>query len=101
MEGIDAGSLGTSAVIATALIPVVSLIKNPTWGRQAKYALGMVAAVVAALLGAVIDGGLDGGWQAIGVRIATALATSSTIYNLYFENTNLNDRLEQTGNGNS
>lgn len=99
MENIDAGSLGTAAVIATALIPVVSLVKNPLWSRKAKHALGLAAAFIAAVLGAVIDGGFEGGWQAIAVRLATAFAASSTIYNLFFEDTNLNDKLEQAGNG--
>lgn len=98
MDNIDAGNLGTSAVIATALIPIVSLVKNPSWGRKAKYTLGMVAAFIAAVLGAVVDGGLEGGWQEIVARLAASLATASTIYNLYFENTTLNDKLEQSGN---
>lgn len=92
----DLNGLGVSAIIAIALIPVVSLIKRPEWGSRVNYLIGIIAAAIAAVGGAVVDGGKTT-WQEWVVSIFTALGASQTIYMTYFQNTNINDKLAQVG----
>jgi hypothetical protein len=84
----DATALGTAAAIAMILVPVVSLIKRPTWSPQAKYLLGMAAAFVAAVAGAFVDGNFSN-VQDFAAYFGTALASSQTLYTLHFENSKL------------
>lgn len=88
----DGEALGVSTALAAFLVPMVSLIKRPYWPRQAKYALGMAAAFVCAIAGALVDGNVKTPSE-FGAYAATALATSQTIYALYFADTALEERL--------
>lgn len=96
----DAAVLGTTTAVAVALVPIVSLIKNPKWGTKVNYAIGMVAAIVSAIAGAIMDGGVGAPneWAA---RVLVALGASQTVYMLYFRDTDLNEKLtgnDDTGN---
>lgn len=84
--------LGTSAVLALFLVPIVSMIKRPTWSKQAKYLLGMLASLICAAVGALIDGDVKSVSEFVAYA-ATALAVSQTIYTMYFENSDLEERL--------
>lgn len=89
---IDPGALGAAAVVAAFLVPVVSLIKRPTWSDKTKYALGMVAALVSAIVGAVIDGNVKNLAEGL-AYFGTALATSNALYTLFFRDTAINQAL--------
>lgn len=90
----DGAGLGTSTALAMFLVPLVSFIKKPTWSRQAKYLLGMVAALVCAVVGALVDGDVKSVGEAV-AYFSTALATSTTLYTLYFKDTDLEVKLEE------
>ena len=91
---IDPTTMGTVALIATFLVPLVSLIKKPTWSRQAKYALGLAAALLSTIIGAVINGDI-GSVSEFVAYLSTGLASAQTVYNLYFVDTDVNESLEQ------
>lgn len=92
----DAGELGTTAAIATFLVPFVSLIKRPTWGRKLNTAISMAASMVAAIAGAAIDGKLTGGTELLS-QFGVAFATSQVVYQLYFRDSDINEKLESKG----
>lgn len=95
----DGNALGISALAAMFLMPLVSLIKKPSWSTQAKQLLGLSAAFVAAMAGAVVSGDLTtSNWEAIIAYIATARMTAETLYTQYFGNTEVNAKLEASGN---
>jgi hypothetical protein len=91
----DSGGLGTAAMLAVFLMPVVSLIKKPTWSRQVKYLVGMVAALICALAGTVIDGNVKS-WGEFLAYFSVSLATSQTLYQMYFKDTEIEEKLENT-----
>lgn len=78
---------GTAALLAVFLVPFVSLIKRPTWGTKANYAVAMAAALVCAIAGAAVDGQVTS-WSTLIANLGVALGTSQTIYMLYFADTN-------------
>lgn len=88
----DSAGFGTTAIIAAALVPLVSYIKRPTWDSKTNYGVGMAAAMIAAIIGALVDGNVTNVGQAL-VLIATALGTSQTVYTLYFRDTAVNEKL--------
>jgi hypothetical protein len=90
MDNVEA--VGTTALLASVLVPLVSYIKKPTWSDRAKYAIGMVAAVVAAVVGAFADADVNS-WQEVLTLVLVALGTSQTIYNMYFRDTSINTKL--------
>lgn len=89
----DASGLGTSAALAVFLVPLVSFVKKPTWSYRVNYLIGMVVALVCAIVGALADGHVNNLSSAV-AYFGTALATSQTIYSLYFKDTNLETKLE-------
>jgi ABC-type branched-subunit amino acid transport system permease subunit len=90
----DSAAVGMTAVIAAGLVPLVSLIKRPTWTTRQSYLVGMIAAIVAAVLGALLDGNVKT-WQE-GLTLAlTALGTSQSVYMLYFRDTDINETLSK------
>lgn len=86
------GAVGTAAILAIMLMPLVSLLKKPTWSRQAKYLLGMAAALVCAIAGAFVDGHVKSAGEFV-AYLGVSLATSQTIYNLYFKDTEVQQEL--------
>lgn len=95
----DAGSLGTAALVATFLIPIVSLIKKDTWRDEFKQLIGLAAAFVAAVVAGAIDGQLSfDSWESIFAYFATARVVAETLYTQYFRSSGLNARLEAVGN---
>lgn len=89
----DGNSLGTAAIVAVFLVPIVSLIKRPTWRLEAKHLLGLGAALVAAIVGALVDGHVNTLQEFIPL-VGTAFMTSQSLYALYFNDTKLNEKLE-------
>lgn len=89
----DSTALGTAAVIAAVLVPLVSLIKKPSWSTEAKHMLGLGSALVAAIAGAVVDGHVNSVNELI-PYLTTAFTTAQTLYVLYFSKTDLNTKLE-------
>ena len=99
---IDSGSLGTAALVATFLMPVVSLIKKDSWSAQARQLLGLSAALVAAVVAGQIDGSLSlNNWESVVAYFATARVVSETLYAQYFGGTELNAKLTAVGNDNN
>lgn len=92
----DAAVFGTTAAVAAVLVPFVSLIKRPSWSPKVNYAVGMVAALIAAVIGALVDGDVNT-WGEGAALVLAALGTSQTVYQLYFVNTDVNNRLTETG----
>lgn len=92
MDAVDPAGLGTAAIIATFLVPMLSFIKKPEWSHQAKYLLGMVGALVAASVGAVVDGDVTNVAEFV-PYFGTAFASAQTLYNLYFTNTKTEEKL--------
>jgi hypothetical protein len=92
----DGAALGTAALLSVFLMPIVSLIKKPTWRHEAKYLLGMAAALLAAIVGAFVDGSVKSVAEFV-PYFGTALASAQTLYNLYFGNTEANKKLEEVG----
>jgi peptidoglycan/LPS O-acetylase OafA/YrhL len=88
----DGSVIGTTAIIASFLVPVVSYLKRKGWTDRQKYLLSLVAAFVAALAGALVDGHVNN-WREAVPLVGTALATSQTVYALYFRNTEINQKL--------
>lgn len=97
MTEVGTGEFGTAAVIAAFLVPLVSLIRKNSWSRQTTYLVGMAAALVSAFAGALVDGNISSGQEFV-ATFAVSLATSQTLYNLYFKNTELNATLTAKGN---
>ncbi len=89
----DGAGLGTSALIAVLLVPVVSLVKRPTWRKEVNYVVGMVAALISAFIGGLIDGEFTS--VGFAAYLASAIAASQTIYTLYFGNTDLENKLAE------
>lgn len=89
----DGAGLGTATSLAVFLVPVVSMIKKPTWSRQAKYLVGMLAALLCAVVGSLVDGEVKSLSEGV-AYFGTALAASQTLYNLYFKDTELETKLE-------
>ena len=83
---------GTVAVIGMILVPIVSLIKQPSWSPKINHMLGIVASIVATVVGTLIDNS-GMGWKELLPRFTTAFATSQVIYNLYFGDTKMNETL--------
>ncbi len=92
----DGNSLGVAAIVAVFLVPVISLIKRPTWSVEAKHLLGMVAAIIAASVGALVDGHVNTIQEFI-PYVGTAFTTAQTLYTLYFRDTSVNAKLEAVG----
>lgn len=90
----DAGGLGTAALVATLLLPLVSLIKQPTWSANAKQALGLAAALVAAVIGALVDGNVNT-WQEGIALLGTARLVADTVYAQFFRETQFNETLTE------
>lgn len=85
----DYTALGTTGIIAIMMIPLVSIIKRPSWGTKINYLIGMGAALVAALIGGVVDGKIKKPSEAL-AYIGTAYASSQMVYNLVFKDTQVN-----------
>lgn len=95
---VDGNSLGTAALVATFLIPIVSLIKKDHWRDEVKQLLGLGAALVAAVVAGVVDGELEvDNWESIFAYFATARVVAETLYTQYFRNTEANTKLEAVG----
>jgi hypothetical protein len=91
-------ALGTAALVATFLIPIVSLIKQDTWRPEFRQLLGLAAALVAAIVAGLVDGELKlDNWETIFAYFATARVVAETIYTQYFKNTEVNEKLEAVG----
>jgi hypothetical protein len=91
-------ALGTAALVATFLIPIVSLIKQDSWRPEARQLLGLVAAFVAAIVAGLVDGDLKlDNWEAIFAYFATARVVAETVYAQYFNKTEANAKLEAVG----
>lgn len=96
---VDGNSLGTAALVAMFLVPIVSLIKRDNWSDQVKQLLGLGAALVAAVIAGAVDGTLSfDSWESIVAYFGTARLVAETLYSQYFRNTALNTRLEAVGN---
>lgn len=96
----SSSGVGTTAVVAAILVPIVSLIKNPKWNDKKKYAVGILAAAISAVIGALIDGNVKT-WQQAFSLIFTALGTSQTVYMMYFKDTDMNSKLSEMFNDTS
>jgi hypothetical protein len=92
----DNASLGTAAMLAVFLMPLVSLIKKPSWSPKTTYLLGMAAAIVCAVVGAVVDGDVKSPQEFV-AYFGVALATSQSLYTLYFRDTELQSTLAGIG----
>jgi hypothetical protein len=92
----DGTALGTAAVVAGLLVPVVSFVKRAQWSSKVNYVIGFVAAFVAAAVGAVVDGNVQNVKEFI-PYIGTAFATAQTVYQLYFGGTALDQKLTAIG----
>lgn len=90
-------SAGTTALIAVGLVPLVSLIKRPSWSARVNYAVGMVASIIAATVGTVLDSSnlTARDWV---TNIFVGLGSAQTVYMLYFRETGVNDDLTNSGN---
>lgn len=91
MDGTGAGS---AVLIATILMPVISMVKKPSWDTKSKYLIGMAAALFAAICGAVVDGEVKNLGE-LGTYFAVALGYSQTLYNLYFKDTETQQKLAE------
>lgn len=87
----DSSGLGTSAILAIILVPVVSLLKRPGWRSEINYLIGMAAALICALVGGLVSGDLT--TQGMAGYFASALAASQTVYQLYFASSDLEKTL--------
>lgn len=94
----DGTALGTAAVVATMLIPVVSYIKARTWPSEIRYLVGLLAAFIAAFVGAVADGHVHNVKEFI-PYLGTSFITAQTVYQMYFSKTELNAKLTDGGLG--
>jgi hypothetical protein len=92
----DGAALGTAAVIAAFLMPVISLLKKPTWSTSFSHVVALVAALIAAVAGAYVDGSVHTVGELV-PYMGTAFATSQTLYTLYFSKTEVNAKLESIG----
>lgn len=92
----DGNALGTAAVVAAFLMPIISLIKKPTWSIEAKHILGMAAALIAAVVGAVVDGHVNTVQEFIPL-FGTSFVSAQTLYTLYFSKTQMNATLGAVG----
>ena len=90
----DGSGLGTAAALAVILMPVVSLIKRPSWPDQAKYLLGMAAALICAIAGALVDGQVKSPSEFV-AYLGVSLATSQTLYTMYFKDTDMQKNLAE------
>ena len=84
-----------SVVLGVVAMVVTSLVKNPGWTRRAKTAVftGVAIAAAVAQHAANDDLALDGDLlKTAGV----VLGTATTMYNMYFKDTRVNERLEKT-----
>lgn len=88
----NGGDLGTTAVIAMFLVPIVSLVKRPNWSTKVNYVLGMVAALIAAIAGMIVDNH-GKTWRELIPQFGVAFSTSQVVYNMYFANTTVNAKL--------
>ncbi len=89
---LDGGDLGTTAIIAMVLVPIVSLIKRPSWPSKVNFVLGMVAAAIAAIVGTLIDN-QGKSWRELIPQAGVAFTTAQVVYQLYFSGTSLNAKL--------
>lgn len=92
----DGGDLGTTAVIATALVPVVSLVKQAHFPDKVNFIIAIVASVIAAAAGTIVDSHPQT-WRDVVPRIGTAFTVGQLVYQLYFKNTTINDKLTNIG----
>lgn len=88
----SATAMGTTALVAAALVPVVSLVKRASWSKKQNYLVGMIAAMIAAVVGALADGHVTT-WQQALTQVLVGLGTAQTVYTLYFKDTNLDKKL--------
>jgi hypothetical protein len=88
----DGTNLGTSAVIATLLVPVISLVKRPSWNPKAVHALSLVAALLAAVIGTVVDNKPANKAEFI-ASLGTAFTASQVVYAQFFSGTSMNEKL--------
>lgn len=94
----DGNALGTAALVATFLMPIVSLIKKDHWRMEVKQLLGLAAAFVAAVVAGLVDGELSlDNWESIIAYFATARVVAETLYTQYFKDTEANAKLEAVG----
>lgn len=92
---IDPAALGSAALVATFLVPLLSLIKRPNWSNEAKQLLALAGALVAAIVGAVVDGSINNATELV-AYFGTASVTAQTLYGLYFKKTALEQKLAST-----
>lgn len=93
---VDPTALGSAALVATFLVPLLSFIKRPSWSSEAKQALALAGALVAALVGAVVDGSINNATELI-AYFGTASVTAQTLYGMYFKKTALEKKLAEVG----
>jgi hypothetical protein len=93
----DSAALGTTAVIAAVMVPIVSLIKTDKMTSKQRYALGLAASFVAALIGGVVDGHVKDVKGAV-AYLGTAVAVAQTVYGLFFKDSGLDQKLTEMGN---
>jgi hypothetical protein len=93
---VDGGDLGTTALIAMFLVPVVSAVKRPSWSSKVNFAVSMVAAAIAAVAGIAIDN-QGKTFRELVPQFSTAFATTQVVYQLYFGDTSLNAKLTSIG----
>lgn len=93
----DSAALGTTAVVAAVMVPLVSLIKTDKMTPKQRYALGLAASFVAAVIGGVVDGQVKDIKGAV-AYLGTAVAVAQTVYGLFFKDSSLDQKLTEMGN---
>jgi hypothetical protein len=78
--------------------PIVSFIKKTSWPSRVKFLLSI--GVAFAVASAVLAGqGEFGSWSEFVGKVSLVWAESQVIYQLYFDETTMNARLEQMNSG--
>ena len=88
-----------SMIVGLLVMLATSLVKNPRWTVMQKNLLFGAVSVVAAVGQLAAEGELefDGNlWQSLVTRFGVIVATATMIYNLYFRDTAVNAKLEET-----
>jgi hypothetical protein len=73
---------------------VVSWLKDCGWPDWAKVLLSLGLSIVGGALSALVDGALDP--QSLAYSSLIVFASATTFYKVWFENTGVNGRLEQS-----